>query len=124
SKREEDGDALQLELQRTPDILAGLTAARRAGQTLVGFAAEHGEGALARGRAKLARKGVDAVIVNDISRTDIGFDAADNEVTIITAAGETQVARTSKLQIAHAVLDTVMALRNAAGAAERAGPAA
>ena len=56
------------------------------GQTIVGFAAEHGDGALDYGREKLARKGLDAVVVNDVSRSDIGFDAADNEVTILTAA--------------------------------------
>jgi len=118
-----DEQQLDLALERTPDILAGLAAGRHAGQTLVGFAAEHGEQGLAQGRSKLTRKAIDAVIVNDISRTDIGFDAADNEVTIITATGETHVARTSKAQVAHAVLDTVMALR-AAPAPQRAGPAA
>ena len=65
---------------------------RTAGQTLVGFAAEHGEGAVERGRAKLERKGLDAVVVNDISRSDIGFDSSDNEVTIVTSAGERHVA--------------------------------
>jgi len=114
---------LEIALQRTPDILAGLAALRRAGQTLVGFAAEHGDGALAHGRSKLARKGPDAVIVNDISRSDIGFDSVDNEVTIITTSGETHVARTSKAQVAHAVLDAVIELRVAAPA-QRAGPPA
>ena len=122
-KKDSERQQLAVSLERTPDILAGLAATRRAGQTLVGFAAEHGEDALAHGRSKLARKGLDAVIVNDISRADIGFDSVDNEVTIITASGETHIARTSKAQVAHAVLDAVMALR-AAGAPERAGPAA
>ena len=54
-----------------------------ADQTLIGFAAEHGEGDTERGRAKLERKGLDAVVVNDISRADIGFDADQNEVTIV-----------------------------------------
>ena len=54
---------------------------------MIGFAAEHGEGALERGRAKLARKGLDAVVVNDISRTDIGFDSDENEVTIVLRRG-------------------------------------
>ena len=64
-------------------------AGRRAaapGRRSSGFAAEHGEGALDYGRDKLRRKGLDAIVVNDISRKDIGFDAADNEVTIVTAA--------------------------------------
>ena len=80
-------------------------------QTLVGFAAEHGDGALEYGREKLARKGLDAVVVNDVSRKDIGFDAADNEVTILTTEGEAHIARASKSQIARAVLDAVVALR-------------
>ena len=62
-----------------PDVDGQLAAARRDGQTLIGFAAEPGEGGLERGRAKLERKGLDAIVVNDISRSDIGFDAPDNE---------------------------------------------
>jgi phosphopantothenoylcysteine decarboxylase / phosphopantothenate---cysteine ligase len=119
-------ERMRVELERTPDILSGLAAARRPGQTVVGFAAEHGDGALDYGREKLARKGLDAVVVNDIARGDIGFDATHNEVTIITAAGETHIARASKPQIARAVLDAVVALRAGAGSAapEPAGPAA
>jgi phosphopantothenoylcysteine decarboxylase / phosphopantothenate---cysteine ligase len=123
-KKQYDDTELTLGLQRTPDILAGLAAGRRPAQTLVGFAAEHGEDGVAHGRDKLARKGIDAVIVNDISRTDIGFDAVDNEVTIVTATAETHVPRASKAQVARAVLDTVMALRAGAPAAPKAGPAA
>jgi len=104
-------ERMRVELERTPDILSGLAAARRADQTLVGFAAEHGEGAIAYGREKLARKRLDAVVVNDVSRTDIGFDAADNEVTILTGSGEAHVARASKADVARAVLDVVAALR-------------
>ena len=116
-----DAEHLRVELERTPDILATLAAARRHGQTLVGFAAEHGEGALAYGRDKLARKGIDAIVVNDVSRSDIGFDAADNEVTILTASGETHIARASKAEVARAVLDAAVALHAArAGAADRA----
>jgi len=106
-----DEERMRVELERTPDILSGLAAARRPGQTVVGFAAEHGDGALDHGREKLARKGLDAVVVNDVSRADIGFDAADNEVTILTATGETHVARAAKQQIARAVLEAVVALR-------------
>ncbi len=119
-----DDERMRVELERTPDILAGLAEGRRAGQTIVGFAAEHGAGALDYGREKLARKRLDAVVVNDVSRQDIGFDAADNEVTILTAAGETHVALASKAQVARAVLDVVAALRAAPGIVEPAGPAA
>ena len=54
---------------------------------LVGFAAEAGEGAVEYGRGKLERKGLDAVVVNDIAVAGIGFDAADNEVTMVTGVG-------------------------------------
>jgi phosphopantothenoylcysteine decarboxylase/phosphopantothenate--cysteine ligase len=107
-----EGEDPVLELVPTPDIVAGVAAARRPDQTVIGFAAEHGEGAIERGRAKLARKGLDAVVVNDISRTDIGFDSADNEVTIVLAdGGRREVGRRPKSEVAAAILDEVEALR-------------
>ena len=72
--------SLELELEPTVDVLASLAAQRRDGQTLVGFAAEHGERAVDCARKKLTEKGLDAVVVNDISREDIGFDVDVNEV--------------------------------------------
>jgi phosphopantothenoylcysteine decarboxylase/phosphopantothenate--cysteine ligase len=102
---------LALTLEPTPDVLAGLAARRRPGQTVVGFAAEHGEGALGHGRDKLARKGLDAVVVNDVARADVGFEGPDNEVVILTGAGERHVPRASKSEIARAVLETVSELR-------------
>ncbi len=98
---------LRLELEATPDVLKALAAERRPGQTLVGFAAEHGGGALEYGRGKLREKGLDAVVVNDISRSDIGIGADSNEVTIVTAAGEEHIPRASKASIAEAILDAV-----------------
>jgi phosphopantothenoylcysteine decarboxylase/phosphopantothenate--cysteine ligase len=74
-KKDHHAEGLTLALEPTDDILAGLAARRRPGQVLVGFAAEHGEDAVAHGRGKLERKGLDAVVVNDISRAGIGFDA-------------------------------------------------
>ncbi len=111
-KLKKDGRAqLTVELEATPDVLAELAAARRPGQTLVGFAAEHGAGALAYGRDKLRRKGVDAIVVNDVSGAGIGFDAVDNEVTIVTAAGERHVPRATKGEIADAILGEIDVLR-------------
>jgi phosphopantothenoylcysteine decarboxylase/phosphopantothenate--cysteine ligase len=105
-------EELIVALERTPDILSGLAAIRRPDQTVVGFAAEHGEGALAYGRDKLARKGLDAVVVNDIARADIGFEGSENEVTIVTAAGERHVPRAPKVEIARAILEAVADLRS------------
>jgi phosphopantothenoylcysteine decarboxylase / phosphopantothenate---cysteine ligase len=111
-----EGGRLAMELEPTEDIVAAVAAGRRPDQTVVGFAAEHGEGAVERGRAKLARKGLDAVVVNDISRTDIGFDSADNEVTIVLADGEREVGRRPKHEVAAAILDEVEGFRTAAPA--------
>jgi phosphopantothenoylcysteine decarboxylase/phosphopantothenate--cysteine ligase len=104
-------DHLELELEPTPDVLAALGSRRRAGQTLVGFAAEHGADAEQRARAKLEAKGLDAVVLNDISRGDIGFDSEDNEVAIVTRSSTEHLARAAKAQIATAILDAVAALR-------------
>jgi phosphopantothenoylcysteine decarboxylase/phosphopantothenate--cysteine ligase len=108
-------DRLALELEPTEDVLTTLADRRAPGQTLVGFAAEHGEGAVERGREKLDRKGLDAVVVNDISRTEIGFDAPENEVTIVTAEEERHVPLRSKQAVAAAILDAVKDLRTKSG---------
>jgi phosphopantothenoylcysteine decarboxylase/phosphopantothenate--cysteine ligase len=93
-------------------VLSGLAERRRPGQVLVGFAAEHGAGAVAYGREKLERKGLDAVVVNDVSTPGIGFDATDNEVTIVSLDGERHVSRSAKSDVAAAVLDTVLSRRS------------
>ncbi len=104
---------LALELEPTADVLAGLSAQRRAGQTLVGFAAEHGQDGLADAERKLRDKRLDALVVNDISRADIGFGAEHNEVAILTARGRREVPRAAKQVVAEAILDTVAQLRDA-----------
>src|SRR3954464_12439196 len=105
--KKDKSDTLTLTLERTDDIISALAAARAPKQTIVGFAAEHGDGAVDYGRDKLRRKGLDAVVVNDIGRKDIGFEGVENEVTIVTATGERHIPRTSKAEVARAVLDTV-----------------
>ena len=109
-------DQLSIELEPTTDVLSALAAMRRPGQTLVGFAAEHGGDPVAHGRLKLERKRVDAVVVNDISDRSIGFDSEDNEVTIVTAAGARQVPRGPKPAVAAAIVDVVQELRATTGA--------
>jgi phosphopantothenoylcysteine decarboxylase / phosphopantothenate---cysteine ligase len=110
-KKQAGEESMSVELALTPDILSELAASRRPGQTVVGFAAEHGEGALDHGRDKLRRKKLDAIVVNDISRKDIGFDATHNEVTVVTADRETSVPRSDKRDVAAAILDEVIRLR-------------
>jgi phosphopantothenoylcysteine decarboxylase/phosphopantothenate--cysteine ligase len=109
--KKRQAESLTLQLEPTADVLAGLGAARRAGQTLVGFAAEHGEQGLAHARAKLSEKHLDAIVLNDISRSDIGFAAAENEVTVIAADGERKIAKASKRAVAEGILDAVERLR-------------
>jgi phosphopantothenoylcysteine decarboxylase/phosphopantothenate--cysteine ligase len=111
-KKDQTGEELNLRLERTQDVLSGLAARRRPGQVLVGFAAEHGDGALEYGRGKLTRKNLDAVVVNDIGTAGIGFDAADNEVWIVTDGEERHVPRTSKERVAEAILDAVLNRRS------------
>jgi phosphopantothenoylcysteine decarboxylase / phosphopantothenate---cysteine ligase len=107
----EGGAGLSVELEPTADIVAGVAAGRRSDQTVIGFAAEHGGGAVERGREKLVRKALDAVVVNDISRSEIGFDSSENEVTIVLADGEREVGRRPKPEVAAAILDEVERLR-------------
>ena len=110
-KKTEAGE-LELRLERTEDVLSSLAARRRPGQLVVGFAAETGERALEYGRDKLARKRLDAVVVNDVSAAGIGFDSDDNEVTILTLEAERHVPRTTKTEVAAAILDTVLSRRS------------
>jgi phosphopantothenoylcysteine decarboxylase/phosphopantothenate--cysteine ligase len=109
--KKDDRDELTVRLEPTTDVLASLAAQRRDGQTLIGFAAEHGVGALDNARDKLDRKRLDAVVLNDVSQPGIGFDTADNEVTVVTADAELAVPRASKDAIASAILDCVESLR-------------
>jgi len=109
-------ERLEIELKPTADVLRGLGAQRRAGQTLVGFAAEHGADAVEIACAKLAGKGLDALVVNDISRSDIGFEVEANEVTILSVGEEgeierREVPRAAKTEVAEVILDAVQGLR-------------
>jgi phosphopantothenoylcysteine decarboxylase/phosphopantothenate--cysteine ligase len=110
AKRPKDTAAWTLELEPTTDVLSALGGQRPDGQVLVGFAAETGAAGLERAREKLARKGADLFVLNDVSRTDIGFDAYENEVTLLTARGERPIAKAPKEAIASAILDEVEAL--------------
>jgi phosphopantothenoylcysteine decarboxylase / phosphopantothenate---cysteine ligase len=110
AKRPKDTAAWTLELEPTTDVLSALGERRRDGQLLVGFAAETGAAGLERAREKLARKGADLLVFNDVSRTDVGFDAYENEVTLLTAETEMTVAKAPKEEIASAILDEVEAL--------------
>ena len=104
--------AMSLELEPTADILAELGAARKESQILIGFAAETSD-ALENARQKLAAKGVDAIVVNDVSQPGIGFDSERNAVSIVMRERVIEVPETSKWEVAHRVLDAAVELRKA-----------
>ncbi len=98
-------------LEPTPDILAGLGAAKRSDQILVGFAAETAE-LLVNATHKLASKRLDLIVANDVSAPGVGFAHETNAVTVIGAAGPVaSISLTDKRQVAERVLDAIVALR-------------
>ncbi len=107
AKRPKDRAPWTVELEPTTDVLTALGANRVPGQVLVGFAADQGERGLERAREKLTHKNTDLFVYNDVARADIGFDSADNEVTLVSARGERTVAKAPKDEIAAAILDEV-----------------
>jgi phosphopantothenoylcysteine decarboxylase / phosphopantothenate---cysteine ligase len=106
-KRAKDGEPWTVTLEPTTDVLRELGAARRNGQLLIGFAADHGERGLERARTKLGNKHADLIVFNDVSRGDIGFDATENEVVLVSAEGERRIEKAAKERIAAAILDEV-----------------
>lgn len=110
-KRPKDTGTWSVDLVPTPDIVKALGAAPVPGRLLVAFGAESGEAGLARKRAMLDDKNIDLVVYNDVSRDDIGFDAADNEVILIARDGERPVAKASKELVAAALVDEIERLR-------------
>ncbi len=106
-KRPKDDRPWTVTLEPTTDILRELGSRRTDGQLLVGFAADRGERGLERARAKLDNKRADLIVFNDVSRDDIGFDAADNEVVLVSADGERRIEKAAKERIAAAILDEV-----------------
>jgi phosphopantothenoylcysteine decarboxylase/phosphopantothenate--cysteine ligase len=105
-KRAKSDEAWELRLEPTEDILKTLGKAKN-GSVLVGFGAEEGQAGLERKRRMLAEKQLDLVVFNDVSRADIGFDSADNEVVLVSASGERTVPKAPKERIAAEILDEV-----------------
>ena len=106
-KRPKDDAAWEVALEPTTDVLTAIGARRRNGQVLVGFAADHGNTGLERARAKRIAKKADLFVFNDVSRTDIGFDALENEVVVVSERGERTIEKAPKPVVAAAVLDEV-----------------
>jgi phosphopantothenoylcysteine decarboxylase / phosphopantothenate---cysteine ligase len=116
-KRRKDGSRWQLELEPTVDVARALgerRTSRASPQVLVAFGADHGDSGLERKRGMLTDKKVDLVVFNDVSRSDIGFDADENEVVLVSRRGERRVPKAPKQVIAAAVLDEATKLLNEA----------
>jgi phosphopantothenoylcysteine decarboxylase/phosphopantothenate--cysteine ligase len=105
-KRPKDAAPWSVELEPTVDVAAALGEGKN-GAVLVAFGAERGPEGLERKRAMLTSKNADLVVYNDVGRDDIGFDSDENEVVLVTRAGDRHVAKAPKPAIAAAVLDEV-----------------
>jgi phosphopantothenoylcysteine decarboxylase/phosphopantothenate--cysteine ligase len=109
-KKEQQGDNLSLTLVKNPDILAGLTETRRAGQVIVGFAAETEQdpaALLELGRAKIARKGCDFLVLNTVGWTEV-FGQSDTAVVMVDRAGDIVMeAAGAKASVADRILDAL-----------------
>lgn len=105
-------DSITLTLERTPDVLSQVAAARTNGMLVVGFAAET-EDLIENARGKLHSKNLDAIIANDVSRADSGFDSAVNAITIITKDDQAiELPLMSKIEAADRILDVIARLRS------------
>ncbi len=105
-------ESVTLALERTPDVLANVAASRQNGMLVVGFAAET-ENVVANAREKLRNKNLDAIVANDVTRSDSGFDTTTNAITIITAKNTDplELPALSKSEAANRILDVVVSLR-------------
>lgn len=119
-KLKRDRSGLNLELVPTEDIVAGLSASRRNGQFLVAFAAEWGEDGIDRARKKLTGKGVDLVVLNDVSDDSIGFDSEMNRVCLVGPADEeVHLGIAPKSEVAKEILEHAIRLAGWTGADSR-----
>jgi phosphopantothenoylcysteine decarboxylase / phosphopantothenate---cysteine ligase len=109
-KIKKSNDSMTLTLERTPDVLSQVAESRANGMLVIGFAAET-ENVVENAREKLQRKKLDAIVANDVTREDSGFDSATNAITIITNKDSVELPMMSKIEAAHRILDVIVALR-------------
>jgi phosphopantothenoylcysteine decarboxylase/phosphopantothenate--cysteine ligase len=109
-KIKKSNESITLTLERTPDVLSQVAASRANGMLVVGFAAET-ENVLDNARAKLQSKKLDAIVANDVSRADSGFDTATNKIAILTKDSSFELPLLSKRDAADRILDVIVALR-------------
>jgi len=109
-KIKKSNESITLTLERTPDVLSQVATSRANGMLVVGFAAET-ENVLDNAREKLRSKKLDAIVANDVSRADSGFDTATNKIAIITNDDSIELPTLSKREAADRVLDVIVRLR-------------
>ena len=110
-KIKKSNDSITLTLERTPDVLSQVAASRANGMLVVGFAAET-ENVLDNAKEKLHSKKLDAIVANDVSRADAGFDTATNKIAIITADNAVELPLMTKGEAADRILDAIVKIRN------------
>jgi phosphopantothenoylcysteine decarboxylase/phosphopantothenate--cysteine ligase len=103
------GEPLTLKLLENPDVAKAVAARKKDNQTLIGFAAETDD-ALANARRKLTDKGLDMIVLNDVTRKGAGFGTDTNIATLITRRDETECPLMSKRELAERILDAALAL--------------
>ena len=108
--KKQGGEPMTFTLVENPDVAATLGKAKRSGQVFVGFAAETND-VLAHARDKLARKNLDMIVANDVTRPGAGFDVDTNIVTLITKDGQEALPMMNKAEVAQRILDRALALR-------------
>ena len=108
--KKQGGEPMTFTLVENPDVAATLGKAKRSGQVFVGVAAETND-VLAHARDKLARKNLDMIVANDVTRPGAGFDVDTNIVTLITKDGQEALPMMSKAEVAQRILDRALALR-------------
>ena len=108
--KKQGGEPMTFTLVENPDVAATLGKAKRSGQVFVGFAAETND-VLAHARDKLARKNLDMIVANDVTRPGAGFDVDTNIVTLITKDRQEALPMMSKAEVAQRILDRALALR-------------
>ncbi len=108
--KKQGGEPMTFTLVENPDVAATLGKAKRSGQVFVGFAAETND-VLAHARDKLARKNLDMIVANDVTRPGAGFDVDTNIVTLITKDGQEALPMMSKAEVAQRILDRALTLR-------------
>ena len=108
--KKQGGEPMTFTLVENPDVAATLGKAKRSGQVFVGFAAETND-VLAHARDKLARKNLDMIVANDVTRPGAGFDVDTNIVTLITKDGQEALPMMSKAEVAQRILDRALVLR-------------